>query len=107
WAWNLAFQVQCSLNCIYSTQPDLLKSFDKLRQRIEKANTKRNNLVHSFWGRGDTADTTTRYKRNTKGKAGFKLEEETLTADEIKSIAALIGQVNNDVYSFFTDLMET
>ena len=85
------------------------KPFGKLktmRKRLEAANEKRNNLLHSHWGAGTSADSSTRIKTTAKEKRGIVFEFKPMKAQDVKEVADFIAEVAYEILDFAIHMHE-
>jgi hypothetical protein len=69
---------------------EVLIELDKALKKALEAEQKRNTILHSLWGQGQTRDTVTRIKKTAKISKGLQHQVEEMTAEDITSIANFI-----------------
>ncbi len=72
------------------------KDLEEIRKKLNKANEKRNDLVHSTW-----LAHSKKIKPKSSEKKGFKLNFEDMEASEIDKIADLIAGVSYEMQKFY------
>jgi hypothetical protein len=73
---------------------------EHLLKRISDAEAKRNQIIHSIWAAGDTAEKITRIKYTAKIKKGFDVKFEQYTAVHLMEIADEISELAFDLQTF-------
>lgn len=74
--------------------------FRELIKRLGDIEAKRNVIIHSQWGAGETADTISRFKITSKEKHGVKFDFETMSENQLIDIATEIKVLASDVQAF-------
>jgi hypothetical protein len=83
--------------------------YDELRELMKRASDVeglRNQITHSVWGAGETAETVTRIKTTAKEKQGLRFSFVKVSADDLGAVAEEILQLGGDVQGFWIRLIE-
>jgi hypothetical protein len=83
--------------------------FATLRELMNRAavvEEKRNQIVHSVWGPGDTADTVTRMKTTAKETHGMCFQFAEVAGQDLADVATDIKRLAADVDLFWFHLLE-
>lgn len=83
--------------------------FDTLRALMKRAaelEGLRNQITHSVWGAGDTAETVTRIKTTAKEKHGIRFDFEKVSDRDLGAVADEIKRLAEDVQRFWIHLVE-
>jgi hypothetical protein len=78
----------------------------ELMRRAAVLEDQRNQITHSVWGAGDTADTVTRIKMTAKEKRGAQFKFVNTGADDLGKLANDMKILANDVQRFGIELIE-
>ena len=92
-----------SLSKVKISDPVILEKIDKLGGRALDAEGKRNTIMHSLWGMGETPDTVVRIKKTAKRTKGLQHQLETMTVEDLTAIATFIDETASSI----SDLMHS
>jgi hypothetical protein len=78
-----------------------------LMRRAARLEELRNQITHSIWGAGgSTAQAITRIKMTAKEKQGLRFDFESVTAEDLGSVAEQMQRLGGDVQDFWIRLVE-
>ena len=83
-------------------EDDDVASIRQIMKKVRVVEEKRNQIVHSVWGAGDTAEQLTRIKMTAKQKRGFHVAAESYTAESLNEIANEISQTSKEILRLLT-----
>jgi len=96
---NLSFRNKIALfSSLYQHRFPANKPFDALkemRKKLNEANAKRNDLIHSTWLAADKKLSTRSNEKN-----GFKFNFDDMNASQIEKIADFISEVGSEMQEF-------
>lgn len=78
----------------------------ELMNRAAKLEEKRNQIVHSTWAVGATADTVTRIKTTAKERSGLRFQFVQVAEQDVADVASDIKGLAADVELFWLHLLE-
>ncbi len=84
--------------------------FDTLRDLMKRARQieeKRNQITHSFWTAGKSADTITRVKATAKEAHGIRFQFHETSETDLAGIATDIKQLTEEVQAFLISLIKS
>ncbi len=84
---------------------DFLAKLRKLMARADRAEERRNGIIHSHWAVGANAASITRFKNTAKRKSGFQVTVENLTGDQLAGFALEIKTLAHDILTLFVALI--
>jgi len=82
-----------------------IQGLKRLMARAESVEKKRNQITHSMWLAGKTADEITRMKTTAKQKDGLRFHVASLTVPDLEAVATEILEVATAVQDFSIRLM--
>jgi hypothetical protein len=82
-------------------EDDEYETLRALMRRASDLEDLRNQITHSIWATGDTAETVTRLKMTAKEKRGLHFDFENVSADDLGEVANEIMQLAHDVQEFW------
>jgi hypothetical protein len=94
---------------LYKERHDEDADFSTLRylmKRAADAEETRNQITHSLWAAGDTADTITRIKTTAKEKNGIHFHFEKVSETDLAAVALELKSLAADIQSFWIHLIE-
>ena len=77
-----------------------------LMKRAAEAEETRNQITHSLWGAGHTADTITRIKTTAKEKRGIHLHFEQVGGNDLAKVAQELKTLAAEIQAFGMHLLE-
>jgi hypothetical protein len=84
--------------------------FETLRELMKRAarlEEERNQVIHSIWGSGETAETVTRIKTTAKEGRGLRFNfQHEVSADDLGAVASDIKTLADDVQQFWLGLRQ-
>jgi hypothetical protein len=83
--------------------------FGALRELMKRAadlEEKRNQITHSVWAAGDTADTVTRFKMTAKERHGIRFQFQNVGEQDLAEVARALKQLAADVRGFGLRLIQ-
>jgi hypothetical protein len=89
----------------YGEDADLLV-LRELMNRTTDLEEKRNQIVHSVWAVGATADTVTRFKMTAKEKHGLRFQFTNVAEHDLSDLSIAIKKLAADVQKFWFHLLE-
>jgi hypothetical protein len=84
-------------------------AFAALRELMNRAadlEEKRNQIVHSLWVTGDTADTAKRFKETAKERHGYRIQFTNVAEQDLAGVASAIKELAADVQKFWSHLIQ-
>lgn len=87
-------------------EDDDLNTLRELMRRAAQAEETRNQITHSLWAAGDTADTITRIKATAKEKRGIHFHFERVAVGDLAAFTTELKTLAADVQAFQIRLLE-
>lgn len=84
-------------------------NFATLRELMNRAadlEEKRNQIVHSLWATGATADTVTRIKMTAKERHGYRFQFTNVAEQDLAGVTSAIKELAADVQGFWIHLLQ-
>jgi predicted DsbA family dithiol-disulfide isomerase len=75
-------------------------------KRAANLEEKRNQITHSVWAAGDTADTVTRIKMTAKEKYGIRFKFEKVGKQDLTTIAHDLKHLSAEILEFWRCLIQ-
>jgi hypothetical protein len=82
-----------------------IEQFRALIRRAADVEEKRNQITHSLWGAGTTAESITRIKVTAKEKHGIRFRFDDVTAKDLAAAAQEIKDLAQDIQRFWFTLV--
>lgn len=79
------------------TDIEKLEKFNQILKDSFVLEQQRNTITHSFYGHNENAKIIVRRKNSSKGKKGFKEQEEIINAETVNEIAEQIKDTSNEL----------
>jgi len=79
---------------------------DLMRRAAELEGT-RNQITHSMWGAGQTADTITRFKMTAKERHGIRFHSEQVAESDLATLARELKLLAGEILSLWMRLIES
>jgi hypothetical protein len=79
------------------------ETLSALMQRASDLEDLRNQITHSLWATGGTAETVTRIKMTAKEKRGLHFDFKKVTADDLAEVADEIKRLAFDIQEFWVE----
>jgi hypothetical protein len=76
-----------------------------LMARAERIEAERNNITHSFWGAGDTAETIIRLKITAYSKRGLNFDTQVYSTAVLDDFALSIRKLTDEFIEFYVALL--
>jgi hypothetical protein len=77
-----------------------------LMKRARELEELRNQITHSVWGAGDTAETVTRIKTTAKERHGLRFDFQKVSGQDLGRVADDIKQLAGEIQQFWTSGLE-
>jgi hypothetical protein len=74
-------------------------------KRAAQLEEKRNQITHSIWGAGESAQTVTRIKTTAKERRGIQFDFQQVGAEDLGAVADEIKTLAEDVQRFWIGLI--
>jgi len=97
----------CSLWYRRTSDPGIVASVQSLRVRLEAAEQRRNELLHSLWAVGTAQGTSTRFKYSAKAKRGWAVQSADLSAADVDAVADEMTVLSKEVMKLLTAFLRS
>lgn len=91
--------------CRYKLGDGRADELNAILQRAERAEKRRNDLLHSVWAAGNTKDESTRIKAVLRRKSGWVFNAELITAAQLEEDEEEFGQAAHAALRFHMSIM--
>jgi hypothetical protein len=81
------------------------KPLRELMNRAAKVEETRNQIAHSIWASGDSADSITRIKTTAKEHRGIHFSFQNMGERELEEIALEMKKLSADIQQYYVDLL--
>lgn len=88
------------------TDTEKLEKFNQILKDSFVLEQQRNAITHSFYGHDENAKIIVRRKNSSKGKKGFKEQEEIINAETVNEIAEQIKDTSNELVKMIFSMIK-